>query len=64
MIWKKTTVDYIRMFYISYSLVCELETQVLLAEDLGFIEKTFRKQTLEPLNPWTLFSNKLEKNLQ
>ena len=36
---RKTTVDYIRMLYISYSSVCELETQILLAKDLGFIEK-------------------------
>ncbi len=35
----KTTVDYIRMLYISYGFVCELETQILLAGDLGFIEK-------------------------
>ena len=36
---RKTTVDYIRMLYISYSSICELETQILLAKDLGFIEK-------------------------
>ena len=36
---RKTTLDYIRMFYISYGSVCELETQILLAENLGFIEK-------------------------
>ncbi len=35
----KTTLDYIRMLYISYGEVCELETQILLAGDLGFIEK-------------------------
>ncbi len=35
----KTTLDYIRKLYISYGSVCELETQILLAEDLGFIEK-------------------------
>ena len=35
----KTTLDYIRMFYIFYGSVCELETQILLAGDLGFIEK-------------------------
>ncbi len=35
----KTTLDYIRMLYISYGSVCELETQILLARDLGFIEK-------------------------
>ena len=36
---RKTTVDYIRMFYIFYGSVYELETQILLAGDLGFIEK-------------------------
>ena len=36
---RKTTADYIRMLYIAYGSVCELETQVLLAGDLGFIEK-------------------------
>ena len=36
---RKTTLDYIRMLYISYGSVCELETQVLLAEDLDLIEK-------------------------
>jgi four helix bundle protein len=34
---RKTTLDYIRMLYISYGSVCELETQVLLAGDLDFI---------------------------
>ena len=42
-IWKvfgtKKTLDYIRMLYISYGSICELETQMLLAGDLGFIEK-------------------------
>jgi len=36
---RKTTVDYIRMLYISYGSVCELETQILLAGDLDLIEK-------------------------
>ncbi len=36
---RKTTLDYIRMLYISYGSVCELETQILLGGDLGFIEK-------------------------
>ena len=31
--------DYIRILYISYGSVCELETQILLAADLDFIEK-------------------------
>ena len=37
---RKTTLDYIRMFYISYGSVCELETQILLAGDLDLIEKS------------------------
>jgi four helix bundle protein len=36
---RKTTLDYIRMLYISYGSVCERETQILLAGDLGLIEK-------------------------
>ena len=31
--------DYIRMLYIFYGFVWELETQILLAGDLGLIEK-------------------------
>ena len=34
----KTTLDYIRMLYISYGSICELETQILITGDLGFIE--------------------------
>ena len=34
---RKTTADYIRMLYISYGSVCELETQILLAGDLDFV---------------------------
>ena len=37
---KKTTLDYIRMLYIFYDSVGELETQILLTEDLGFIDKS------------------------
>ncbi len=36
---RKTTLDYIRMLYISYGSVCELETQILLARDLDLIGK-------------------------
>ena len=44
---RKTTVDYIRMLYISYGSVCELETQIILAGDLGFIEKNELRKTKE-----------------
>ncbi len=65
---RKTTLDYIRMLYISYGSVCELETQILLAGYLGFIEKGelgTAKKTLESLTPGILGPSspiKLEKN--
>jgi len=35
---RKTTADYIRYLYIAYGSVCELETQILLSMDLGYID--------------------------
>lgn len=34
---RKTTLDYIRFLYIAYGSNCEMETQVLLSGDLGYI---------------------------
>jgi four helix bundle protein len=36
---RQTAIDYIRMLYVSYRSVCELETQILLAGDLDLIEE-------------------------
>ena len=36
---RKTTPDYLRFLYMSYGSICELETQILLAGDLGYLEK-------------------------
>jgi len=35
---RKTTADYIRLLYIAYGSVCELETQILLSGDLNYIK--------------------------
>ena len=35
---RKTTADYVRSLYIAYGSNCELETQILLSADLGYIE--------------------------
>ena len=35
---RKTTSEYIRFLYIAYGSNCELETQILLSGDLGYIE--------------------------
>ncbi|MEM3422044.1 MAG: four helix bundle protein [Candidatus Hadarchaeum sp.] len=34
---RKTTPEYIQFLYIAYGSICELETQILLAGDLGLI---------------------------
>jgi four helix bundle protein len=36
---RNTTADYIRFLYIAYGSICELDTQVQLSGDLGFIDK-------------------------
>lgn len=36
---RKTTPDYLRSLYIAYGSVCELETQVLLSGDLGYVKE-------------------------
>jgi four helix bundle protein len=35
---RKTTREYIQALYIAYGSVCELETQILLSSDLGYIK--------------------------
>ncbi|OGF68010.1 MAG: four helix bundle protein, partial [Candidatus Fischerbacteria bacterium RBG_13_37_8] len=35
---RKTTTEYIRFLYIAYGSYCELETQILLSRDLGYIK--------------------------
>ena len=35
---RKTTPDYIRSLYIAYGSNCELETQLLLSGDLGYVK--------------------------
>ncbi len=35
---RKTRADYIRILYIAYGSVCELDTQIVLAGDLNYIQ--------------------------
>jgi four helix bundle protein len=35
---RRTKPDYIRSLYIAYGSVCELDTQILLSRDLGYIQ--------------------------
>ena len=36
---RKTTPEYIQSLYIAYGSICELETQLLLSGDLGYIKE-------------------------
>ncbi|MFH1980675.1 MAG: four helix bundle protein [Pseudomonadota bacterium] len=36
---RRTTADYVRSLYIAYGSLCELETQLMLSGDLGFIDE-------------------------
>jgi four helix bundle protein len=36
---RKTTLEYLRSLYIAYGSTCELETQLLLSGDLGYLNK-------------------------
>jgi len=36
---RKTTTEYFRSLYIAYGSTCELETQILLSGDLGYLNK-------------------------
>ena len=44
---RKSTGEYIQALYIAYGSQCELETQILLSGDLGFIESKILKQLQE-----------------
>lgn len=46
---RKTTPDYIRSLYIAYGSNCELETQILLSGDLGYIKSAPLREVLKDL---------------
>jgi four helix bundle protein len=46
---RRTTQDYVRFLYIAYGSACELETQILLARDLGYIHGTELNNLLQGL---------------
>ena len=41
---RKTTTEYIRFLYIAYGSLCELETQMLISNDLNFIQTSELKE--------------------
>ena len=47
---RHSTQDYLRFLYIAYSSLAELETQLLLANDLGYINDAVFKDTINLQN--------------
>jgi four helix bundle protein len=46
---RRTGPDYIRSLYIAYGSVCELETQIMLSGDLGYVSKSDSEKVLNEL---------------
>jgi four helix bundle protein len=61
---KRTTSDYIRSLYIAYGSACELETQVLLSNDLGYVKAKEKERFGEKLGEVERMLKALIKSLQ
>ena len=46
---RKTTPEYIRSLYVAYGSNCELETQILLSYDLGYIKNEYMEKIQEDI---------------
>ena len=61
---RKTTPDYLRSLYIAYGSICELETQILLSSDLGYIKDNDLKELLEKIGEVERMLKALIKSLE
>jgi four helix bundle protein len=61
---RKTTPEYIRSLYIAYGSNCELETQVLLSYDLGYIKDEYMKKIQEEIGEVERMLKALIKSLE
>jgi four helix bundle protein len=61
---KKTTPDYLHSLYIAYGSTCELETQLLLSGDLGYIENEFLEILRNKINEVEQMLKSLIKSLE
>jgi len=62
---RKTTPEYMRSLYIAYGSNCELETQILLSGDLGYIkDKDINKKLLEKIGEVERMLKALIKSLK
>lgn len=61
---RKTTLDYIRFLYIAYGSNCELETQLLISGDLGYLEAVTRDALLDETSEVERMLKALIKSLE
>ena len=61
---RKTTPEYIRSLYIAYGSNCELETQILLSGDLGYIETSKLKKLQDEIGEVERMLKALIKSLE
>jgi len=61
---RKTTLEYVRSLYIAYGSNCELETQMLLSGDLGYIEAAKSKKLQDDIGEVERMLKALIKSLE
>ena len=61
---RKTTPEYLRSLYIAYGSVCELETQILLSGDLGYLNEISLSKLQEKLGEVERMLKALIKSLE
>ena len=60
---RKTKADYVRILYIAYGSVCELETQILLAGDLNYIQTNRRNNLNQEISEIEIMLKALIRSL-
>lgn len=61
---RRTTPDYLRSLYIAYGSNCELETQILLSGDLGYIKNEQSSKLQEDIGEVERMLKALIKSLE
>jgi four helix bundle protein len=61
---RKTTPDYLKSLYIAYGSMCELETQFLMSNDLGYIKDGEIKELKEEMREVERMLKALIKSLE
>jgi four helix bundle protein len=61
---RKTKPDYMRSLYIAYGSTCELETQIMLAGDLGYMSSENRKKLEDDIHEVERMLKALIKSLE